>query len=87
MTRKDKGIAWLVSPFVLITGTLIFFAIVNFVFNTLFGTLELGSSLQKVQSILHFLLSLTGMLGVVDFFIGIPVGIYFLVTTEKSAKK
>lgn len=83
MTRKDKGIAWLVSPFVLIGGSLIFFGIVNFSFNNLFGPLELGSTLQKVQSILHFLLGLTGMLGVLDFFIGIPVGIYFLVTSKK----
>jgi hypothetical protein len=87
MTRKNKGIAWLVSPFVLIVGSLVLFAVVNFIFKNLFGTLDPSSSLQTVNSVLNLLLTLASALGVLDFFIGIPVGIYFLVTTEKTTKK
>ncbi len=80
MTRQNKGIAWLVSPFVLMIGSMLLYAVVNGAFD---GAAE-GSTLATAEPVVNLIISLIGFLGTLDFFVGIPVGIYFLATQDKK---
>ena len=76
MKRSTKGVIWLLSPFVFTILSLLLFGFVNTYFSDFSGV-----------KVLNFIISFIGFIGTLDFFIGIPIGIYFLATSGKNPQK
>ncbi len=76
MTKNKKiGTALIILPPTLFIVSNIGYAIVSFVLNQ---QLANGNPNTTSFAILRTILGLCGMLGIVGFFISIPIGVYFL---------
>jgi hypothetical protein len=83
--RKMLALGLLIGPTALIIGSLILYAIVNFIlFNTMPESGEMSGAQLTIRSILNIILFLVGTLSVITWLPGIIAGI-ILLTTQKKA--
>ncbi len=85
MKRKSLGIALIVTPPVLLFGTIVLYAIATFVVGALTAGGTEGEGWARTAQLVNTLLGLSGLLSVFGILIGIPVGIILLVTGEKKS--
>ena len=85
--NRTLGIILIVAPFLVIIINLFLFAIVNAILS---GDSYLqassnypGSSRALILNIINFILVFIGLLATIGIFVGIPLGIYFLVKRDK----
>ena len=84
MQRKIKGILLIVVPIPLLMFVLAAYAIMSFVISSIIEASgdELGAA-ATIGSIISVLLSLLGIVAIIGILIGIPLGIYLIVTGDK----
>ncbi|MFC1598962.1 hypothetical protein ACFL2U_03085 [Patescibacteria group bacterium] len=88
MTNKKKGKILIIAPISAFAAILVLFFINNFVVSMV-STDPTALSTDKaaaIGSIISVILSLLGVVSVLAFIIGLPIGIYFLVKKENVAK-
>ena len=80
--RTFWAVFFIVAPFVLLPVILVVYAIFSFVFATL-GWSEMANA-TMILSLIHVGLSLLAIVAILGMFVGVPVGIYLLVTADKK---
>lgn len=84
MQRKTVGILLLAVPLPLLVITLAVYAIASFVIASLVMASDGdGSGAVVIGQILSIVLGLIGVAAVIGLIIGIPLGIYLIVTADK----
>jgi hypothetical protein len=83
MQKKIMAIGLIVSGPVILVGTIVLFAITNFIVSAV------GPDLVVLGTILNLVLSLAGILGLLLVIVGFPIGVIMLIMNldEKKVEK
>lgn len=85
MQQRTLGILFIAVPLPLLFVTLSLYAVSSFVISS-FAATDGGSqdTLVTVASLINMLLGLLGFVSVIGILVGIPLGIYLIVTADKN---
>lgn len=85
MKRSTWGIILLAFPLPLLIATMSAYAISSFIFSQIVQT-GVSDPWVGTGQIIHVILQALGLIAILGFFVGMPVGAYLLFTGSKSKK-
>ena len=80
MQKKTKAIWLIVSGPIVLVGSIVLFTVVNFIVSAV------NADLSMIGTVVNFILSLAGILGLLLVIVGIPVGIILLIMNLDEKK-
>jgi hypothetical protein len=87
-TRRKLGLTLIILPPVAVIGSIILFAIANFVISTLTVTTMSGGGdgggLLTAGRVINVLLGFLGMIGMIGFITALPIGLFLFFSTPKD---
>lgn len=83
MQRKTVGILFIVVPIPLLMFVLAAYAIMSFIIASVVPAGESGGASVLIGSLMSIILGLFGIVAVIGIIIGLPLGIYLIVTGDK----